>query len=147
MNSRRRGHERGSALLFALVMLMLVSSIGTAAVTVATLGRKAVHSDFCRETAAWIAEAGIEKALVEIVRDRAFVGEHEVAFGGGSFSTQVRAIGEDEREITSVGHARRGASLLFRHRVVARVQFGPDRGRIIGWSASSLPVEVIGEER
>ena len=146
MSSQRREDERGSALLLALVILFVASSIGAAAAITAMLGEKAVRADLYREKAYRIAESGVEKALVEIVRDAAFAGEDNVPFDGGSFSTDVRAIGDEEREITSVGEALKGGSVFSRQRIVACVKLGPDQARIICWSESSLPIEPTGRD-
>ena len=141
MTSQLRKGERGSVLVLALVILAVASSIGSVAVITAVLGQKVVRNDFYREKAYRIAESGVEKAIFEIVGDAQFAGESDVAFDSGSFSTTVRAIGENEREITAIGEAQKGASILFRHRIVARVRLGPDRARIVGWSESSLPIQ------
>ncbi len=141
MNSQPRKGERGSVLVLAVVILAVASSVSGAAVLTAALGQKIVRNDVVREKAYRIAESGVEKAIVELAADAEFAGESDVAFDTGSFSTNVLSIGENERQITSTGQARKGASILFRHRIVARVSLGPDQVRIVRWSESSLPIQ------
>jgi hypothetical protein len=143
MTSLRRRAERGSAVLLALMILATVSAIAVAAAASAMLGQKAVQHGFYREKAYCIAESGVEKAIVEIAADAQFAGENEVPFDVGSFSTTVRALGENETEITSVGQAQKGRSMLYRCRIVARVRLDADQARVVGWSVSSLPTERI----
>jgi len=133
--------RRGSALLFALVILAVASSIGAVAVTTAVVGDNVVRNDLFREKAYCIAESGVEKALVELLRDPHFAGDTDVAFDLGSFSTTLRPLRANEWEITSIGTVRKGDVPFLRQRIVARVTLDAGRARVISWRVSSLPVE------
>ena len=49
MNSRRRIDQRGSALMVALVVLMMTTAIGAVVVTLATVGHSTVRNGYYRE--------------------------------------------------------------------------------------------------
>ncbi|MBN1916303.1 MAG: hypothetical protein JW889_00220 [Verrucomicrobia bacterium] len=140
MTSQRPDRRRGSALVFALLILLVTTSLGSAAVITAIIGRNVVRDDLYGERASCIAESGVEKALVELLRDPAFAGDTGVPFDAGSFSTTVRAISENEWEVTSTGTACRANVPFRRRRIVARVSVDAGRTRVVSWDASSLPV-------
>lgn len=140
---RAEGAAEGSALLVALVILFVTSSLGLAIVTTATVGHDVVRNDLYREKAYYVAESGIEKALVELLRNPQFAGDTNVPFDLGSFSTTVRAVGENEHAITSIGTVRRAGVPFLRQRIVVRVTLDGGRAHITSWNASSVPVRRL----
>jgi type II secretory pathway component PulK len=67
--------RRGAVMLYALVCLMLLSLIGASLLKLATAQRHQVRREQSRMQAAWLAEAGIERAVALLADDADYAGE------------------------------------------------------------------------
>lgn len=90
MSARRRHNQRGSALIFALVMLFILS-IGTSVLWQQLHGNLAQHRrSWHHEQAFQLAEAGLETAVAALrVSPGEYQGEADVPLGAGHFSVTV----------------------------------------------------------
>ena len=87
---RRRHGERGTALIFAL-MVLLILSMGTAALW------SQLHGNLAAQRRAWhkeqafqLAEAGLERAIAGLrAAPDAYTGETDTPFGPGTYSVTV----------------------------------------------------------
>lgn len=87
---RPAGLEHGSALILTVVGLMIVAAFSTA--LLARLHQvRARSTDSVRHAVSLnLAEAGIEKAVAELKRNSAYVGESNTELGSGRFSVEVQ---------------------------------------------------------
>ena len=92
-----RKSERGTALMFALVVLVILST-GTA------LLWKQLHDNLAQQRRSWhqeqafqLAEAGLERAVAELrVAPDTFRGCEETALGSGTYEVKVQPGGESD---------------------------------------------------
>lgn len=117
MNSKK---PRGFALVSATVLLGVIVTLGMAMLSYSLAGRRVGKALQVTTTATHIAEAGLNKAIMCLnassgtncggTSGAGFVGQSNVSFGGGTFTTTL-AGGGSTRTITAVGQAPSGETV------------------------------------
>jgi Tfp pilus assembly protein PilX len=67
--------NRGSALIIALICLVLVSALTATLVQIVILQRSQVERDEWQLQAEWLAESGVDRAAARLAADGAYTGE------------------------------------------------------------------------
>jgi Tfp pilus assembly protein PilX len=122
---RRRQHgQRGTALIFALVVVFVLS-IGTSVLW------KQLHANLNEQRRTWhreqafqLAEAGLEHAIARLRTNPAgYTGETDVPLGAGAFSVQVtRPTGADTYVLESWGRLNQNTGIHDRAGLRARLR-------------------------
>lgn len=81
MNQRERRHEQGSAMLIAVMLMVLMGLIGAAALETVSRDRQVAGYQFRKKAAFYAAEAGVSKAL-------------ETLITGGTASVPTTSLGD-----------------------------------------------------
>jgi len=139
MKSRDR---RGFVVLIALGAISVVSIFAFIAV-----GNIASTHAGLRNSANWqramtIADAGVESAIAALRKDPSFVGEREIAFDGGTFTTEVTKPepAEGVRIIRSWSLFRSGRQRTYRKEFLVAVRL-LESGAEKLWRRERTPVE------
>ena len=142
-NTARHSSRRGSALVSAMAVMLMVVSLGSALMSMALTATRRGHRDLLRVRALGVAEAGVDKAIYYL-RGTAPDGTHngswrtgsweEWVAGDGEFTLQVAdGAGENAGRImlTSSGIADDGARVATR---AVRVALQLDRENVSIWN-------------
>jgi hypothetical protein len=131
--NRRRRDQRGSALLVALILLMVLG-IGSAATW------RALHFELegtrvqgQQATAYFLAEAGLEKAVAMLRLDPAYTGEADTPLGAGGFTVRVTPLEPGAYHIESTGTLADVQTRQGRHVLTARLRLDP-AGRLLEYA-------------
>ena len=129
----KKPDQHGSILLIALGVISLVSLFAFAA-----FGNLLSTHAILRNSTNWqrtvaIADAGIESAIAALRKDADFQGEKDVAFDGGTFTTEVTkyAFAEDIRIIRSRCVLRPSRRRVYRKELLVAVRLSPSEVEIL----------------
>jgi hypothetical protein len=140
---KKRNQERGTALLFALVVLAILS-IGTSALW------RQLHSNLQQHRVAWhkeqafqLAEAGLESSIAHLrATADTYTGEKNVPLGAGTFSVVVTpGEGRGVYRITSTGRLENAAYRFDTVTLSAALHLA-DNGRILNYAWQQQKGEV-----
>lgn len=127
MSVQRAHSERGAA-LFAVVMFLMIMTLGASSF----LHRyRITFSEHQRQERAlmakYLAEAGINKGLAMLEADSAYRGEQDTALGWGAFTVDVTETEGTGYTITSTGQLRDGAIIQHEQTLVVDVTLDESR--------------------
>lgn len=129
---RRQANNRGSALLAALVVLIIVG-MGVSVVWSrlhGTLGQLQLQAE--SRQAIYLAESGLEKAVAILRVHPEYAGENGTPLGTGRFSVQVTPSGEGHFRLLSTGELPDGATRMARRVLEAELALDPS-GTIVSY--------------
>lgn len=121
LHSSNSGQALVSLLIFSLVAIL----IATGAVTVTIINSISAASAALGNSTYYVAEGGIENALIRLLRDPSYTGEI-LAIGDGS--AQVTVSGSTNKTITSVGIIGK-----FKRTIQVETEYNNYNLSIIGW--------------
>jgi len=126
----------GMALVLALGVLLALTALSTALLTSFHASYRQAQNRERQARCLNIAEAGIEKALVEYrINSAWYTGEEDTPFGSGSFSVAITGIGPERFTVQSTGTLIHGPAVQSRIVVEARIDPG-GRVRVLRWEES-----------
>lgn len=130
--------KRGSALMLTVVALLIVAAFSTA-LLMNFHRTRARSTESVRHTVCLnLAEAGIDKALVELRRYPAYVGESGTELGDGRFNVEVSA-GSAPSAYRVVSTAILDQARPTQTRITALVRFSPGGdAQILEWIEESV---------
>jgi len=77
LDGRSRRHPRsGAILIFAMLALLVMSMLGASLVRTSLASLRQLHREQQRLQADWLADAGCQRAVLQLQTDVGFVGEH-----------------------------------------------------------------------
>ena len=127
---KRRSNQRGFALLFAIVLLAVVSVLSTLLVSLLSQSRHQSAAAAERGVLANVADSGAELAISKLAQDADWTGGEDLAVPGGRCSIAVRGLPDGGREIASKTQARDRVCV-----VTTKVFLQTDgRCRVTGWT-------------
>jgi len=133
MSSQGR-KQRGSALMIALIFLAVLGTATTATWRAMHMELSASREQRLQESAYFLAEAGLEKALVLLREDAAYRGEEDTPLDTGAFTVLVTPLEPGHFSIESTGYVAPNADRTGRHTLVAQLRLAPD-GRVLAFAA------------
>ena len=118
--------NRGSALMLALVMLTVLAISSSAFYSYLHVTLKRGHAEERKQVCLYIAEGGIDKAIVMLRRQgSSYSGEAGTPLGEGSFTVSVGSGGDPgDYEVDSVGRITDDGHVL--HEVRLKAKLGLD---------------------
>ncbi|MDD5260107.1 MAG: pilus assembly PilX N-terminal domain-containing protein [bacterium] len=98
-------NTRGNTIIFGMIVVFIVFIIGTSMVMLSENETKKSVASIQKNTALYIAEGGIRKAVWELDHDDTYIGEADSTLGNGKFTVSVTTPAglDDQRQIISTG--------------------------------------------
>ena len=125
---RARPHERGYALLTALVVLVLVSISLALLATALQIRMRLVRQEAAALQLGALSDAALAEALFGLTYDPEFPGREEHAFGPGGITSQVQKLGPNQYRVFATG------LYAGQRRTVEAVVVRTDRGaQVVRW--------------
>ena len=137
--ARTTGTQRGAAVLYVLVLIVLLAIVSTTVFAAAAANLGMVRRAHADRRLLNVAEAGIDKAIYQIANDPEYSGEQNTSFASARFSISIAREGEAQTYgITSTAFLILGdkeRSLTISAGVRMEREGDQTLGRIVQWSA------------
>ncbi|MDZ4861185.1 MAG: hypothetical protein SGI88_19610 [Candidatus Hydrogenedentes bacterium] len=131
-HAQNRRNDRGSALLVALVLTIILTSLVGGFIMMLNTSMSASNRAARMQVSMQLAEAGIDKAVAMLRSDIAYAGERDTPLGEGAFSVEVVRLETDRRVrvVSTASLAPNGAHVT---RIEADISLTPLGPRIVAW--------------
>ena len=128
--------DRGSALLLAIVFVLIVSAMASAFLALLHMTMTSANRGGHRQECEYLAAGGIEKAMAVLRENPAYTGESDTPLGGGVFSVTVAKSDVPNRfQVSAIAHQEPHP---YQHvRVDAVVDLTAAGPRIVAWKEST----------
>ncbi len=129
--------ERGSALLVALLVLVLATTAGLLVAVGLALDLRAQRDDDRRVRLGALADSALAEAIADLALDPDSAGFLPHPFGGGEIESEVRTLAAGRLQVTA-----RARLAHFERVILAEVVFGPHGPRVVAWRLGTAPREA-----
>lgn len=125
--------SRGSTLAAAIALVFLIFLITCASLARVAASWTQIGIRHRQASALFLAEAGIQKAAYQLLKNNAYSGERNIAMPTGDFDVEVDK-GEDGYIVTSTGHVKSPIKTSSKKTIQATIVIsGSDSYRITRW--------------
>ncbi len=130
-------YKNGSAIIVAMTFMAIIALLTTATISYLAVGLKTTKLSIHKQRTLDIAEAGIEKAIAELRKNPDFLGEQNIPFDAGTFTTSIKIPSPDKRIITSIAQYKISEKTVYRKKIIASLQLFPEKIAIKSWHQST----------
>ncbi|MDQ3018890.1 MAG: hypothetical protein M3Q64_03405, partial [bacterium] len=104
MHKQVQQNQEGSIIIIGIVFMAILLTMTSAIWGYTVLQVKASRQAVARTQALHLAEAGIDKAIDQLNEDQSFVGESNIALGGGVYTTAISSVDTSNKQITATAY-------------------------------------------